>query len=183
MVSPLSRYTRSMKRLIIAVLLLTAGCTAQPSGPGVASVNGSAQPSAAATGDPVAFARCMREHGQDVPDPQPGQGWSFGSKDRPAGWDEAMQACRHLLPTTSSQQGPTAQELEQLRAFAVCMRAHEIEMSDPETEGDRIGNMTIRGRLEHVTRAQLEADPVFQAAMEACRDKLPDSDPHKKGGQ
>lgn len=146
-------------------------------------MNGSAQPSAAASGDPVGFARCMREHGQDVPDPQPGAPLSFGSKEPPAGWDEAMQACRQLLPASALRQGPTAQELEQLRAFAVCMRAHDIEMSDPVTEGERIGNMVIRGRLEFVSRDQLEADPVFKAAMEACKDKLPDGDPHKKDGK
>lgn len=118
----------------------------------------------------------MRERGQDVPDPQPGQPirLDHGDNEPPAGWDEALTACRHLLPNQAVRQGPTAQELEQLRAFAVCMREHDIAMSDPITEGERVGNMKIRGRLEFVTREQLDADPGYQAAYAACKAKLPD---------
>lgn len=80
-----------------------------------------------------------------------------------------MQACQSLLPPEMLPQGPTPEELEQLRAFAVCMRAHDIPMTDPLPNG----NMKINGRFERVTRTQLNADPVFKAANDACKDKLP----------
>jgi len=81
-----------------------------------------------------------------------------------------------MPPTGPGTTLPTAQELEQDRAFAVCMRAHGIQVSDP----DRTGDMNIGGRLEHVTRAQLHADPGFKAALRACKDKLPAAERHLK---
>jgi hypothetical protein len=58
----------------------------------------------------------------------------MGQLNQAPGWDAAWQACRRLLPASAVQQGspPSAQELAQLRAFAVCMRAHGIDMSDPQ---------------------------------------------------
>lgn len=67
----------------------------------------------------------------------------------------------------------TAKEMQQLRVFAACMRAHDIDMSDPTPDG----NMQIGGRLQNVTRAQLEADPAYGAALGACRDDLPSQSP------
>jgi signal transduction histidine kinase len=66
----------------------------------------------------------------------------------------------------------TTQELEHLRAYAVCMRANGIAMSDP----DPTGNMRIGDRPENVTKAQLDTDPGYRAASAACDDKLPESE-------
>jgi hypothetical protein len=131
------------------------------------------------------FAACMRARGQNVPDPDP-NGAPFPPRaPHGAGWDAAEQACRHLLPGGEQGGGPDQQELEQLRAYAVCMRAHEIEMSDPELpgEGTHPGNMTIGGRLKNATKAQLNSDPAFVAAMAACRDKLPNNGLDRKAGK
>ena len=49
------------------------------------------------------------------------------------------------------------------------------------SEGERKGTMKIGGRLEFVTRVQLNVDPGFQAANEACKDRLPPTE--KKGGK
>jgi hypothetical protein len=65
------------------------------------------------------------------------------------------------------------QELAQLRAFAVCMRAHGIDMSDPDPT---TGNMTT----DAATRDQQQNDPTFQAAWAACRDKLPAEEKQQK---
>jgi hypothetical protein len=111
------------------------------------------------------FARCMRQHGINMPDPNPEIQW--GQLNQAPGWDAAWQACRQLLPASAVQQGvpPSAEELAQLRAFAVCMRAHDIDMSDPQPNGD----MTTGA----ATRDQEQNDPGFKAAWAACRDKLP----------
>jgi len=69
----------------------------------------------------------------------------------------------------SQNQLPSAQQLEQLRTYAVCIRAHGIDMSDPTPTGD----MTVGGRLAHSTRAQVNNDPGFKAAYQACKNKLP----------
>jgi hypothetical protein len=114
----------------------------------------------------LAFARCMRQHGINMPDPNPDIDW--GQEGQAPGWDAAWQACRQLLPPSDLSQSspPSAQELGQLRAFAVCMRAHDIDMSDPDP---KTGNMTTG----YVTRDQEQNDPAFKAASAACRDKLP----------
>lgn len=154
--------------------LVLAGACGKASDPGIPSANPSASTSAgpsAGRGDLVPFARCMREHGMNVPDPDPGQDLAWQEFEHAPGFDPAWSACRHLMPPAPDGQDtalPT-EELEALRAFAVCMRAHDIDMSDP----DPTGNMTIGGRLAALTRAQLENDPGYKAGYEACRDKLP----------
>lgn len=167
--------------ILLCGLLLTTACDRSSTAPDIPSANGGATPTSTAPNaaeDPTVaatnFARCMREHGQAVPDPDPNSE-EFRvvepSDAQNSGWDAAMEACGHLMPN-GRDRGPTPspQELEQLRDFAVCMRSHDIEITDPTPEG----NMIIRGRLEHVNRTQLEADPGYQAASAACRDKLPD---------
>jgi hypothetical protein len=114
----------------------------------------------------LAFARCMRQHRINLPDPNPDIDW--GQEGQAPGWDAAWQACRQLLSPSDLPQSspPSAQELGQLRAFAVCMRTHGIDMSDPDP---KTGNMTTGS----VTRDQEQSDPAFEAAEAACRDKLP----------
>jgi hypothetical protein len=180
--SPAGAYTFGMRRILLVVLLAAgiAGCT-RSADSGIPSADGATPTASQASDDPVAFSRCMREHGQDVPDPQAEGNWEFNPRPReaPAGWDDAIRACQHLveLPTDD---GPSAESLEKLRAFAVCMREHDIPITDPETGGDRPGNMRIEGRFENITRDQLEADPIYQAAFTACKDKLPSTE-GKKG--
>jgi hypothetical protein len=81
-------------------------------------------------------------------------------------------ACQSQLPASdpnSHATAPpaTAQELEQLRTYAVCMRAHGIDMADPTPDG----NMILGGRLAHATQAQVSNDPGYKAAFAACKDK------------
>ncbi|MFC0551306.1 hypothetical protein ACFFHJ_10490 [Planotetraspora thailandica] len=171
--------------LVIPVLLcglaLSAACSTSPKGPGIASANrgtASARPSASPTSDPAAFVRCMREHGQAMPDLGPNEPLRLipprGELER--AWRTALQACQRFLPEGERLAGPPPEQLEQLRAFAVCMRAHDIEMTDPAAVD---GNMVIKGRFANVTRAQLESDPVYKAAIAACKDKLPQEQERK----
>lgn len=160
--------------VLIAGLLTAAACS-PASDPGIPTANGSAgaSPSAGSL-DLTAYVACIRGKGVDVPDPAPGvqpRAWIRQQAEANPAFDAADIACHHLLPAGAEPPPPTisAQELEQLRAFAICMRAHEIEMTDPNPDG----NMRIGGRLEHVTKEQLEADPAFKAAHQACKDKLP----------
>jgi hypothetical protein len=149
--------------LLAGGLALAVGACAGPADPGLPTASGASAAGTAPTGDPgAAFAGCMREHGQPARLPE-------GQSPAPA-WTAAEATCRPLLPTEGTGgMSPSTAELEQLRKFAICMRAHDIEMTDPLPDG----NMLIKGRLERVTRSQLEADPGYQAAMAACRDRLP----------
>jgi len=157
--------------LLGAAAVTSAACTTS-SDTGIPVASGSASPSASAGSGDVAFANCVRQHGVNIPDPNPDIPWPPSQVEHSPGWEAAAAACGHLLPPSEAgiaPQLPTAQQLEQLRAFAVCMRAHGIDMSDPTPTGDT----PIHGRLEHVTRAQVNNDPGFKAAQAACKDKLP----------
>jgi hypothetical protein len=119
------------------------------------------------------FAQCMREHGQNVPDPDPNSD-SFSVTPPTGGpnaaWDAAMQACRQYLPGGGMPEPPNAAELEAQRQYAQCMREQGIEMSDPDPN---TGRSQIGGRLANATRDELRNDPGYKAAAEACKDKLP----------
>jgi hypothetical protein len=163
--------------ILICGLALAAACSVAP-GPDIpaASGSGSASPSAA-SGGYSAFFGCMRQHGISVPDPAPSSPGTVGewvdqqSAQNP-GFDPAAVACQSQLPASdpnSHATAPpvTAQELEHLRTYAVCMRAHGIDMADPTPTGE----MPIGGRLAHATRAQVFNDPGYKAAFAACKDK------------
>lgn len=92
------------------------------------------------------FARCMREHGVDVPDPKASDGGFVvvgpgpGSEavdlgdEPPAGFEEANEACRHFLEDLIQDGGGPIDPKEQDRAlkFAQCMREHGVDMPDPD---------------------------------------------------
>ena len=162
-------------RGIAAALLLAvaAGCGSGDEEPGVASAGGA--PPASVTspafpGDRDAalrdFAQCMRDNGVDLPDPQPG-GRMAGVyrellRDDPV-VQEALAACRSRLPNGGEPPRLNPEQLEIYRAFAGCMRDNGVEIPDPAPDG------SLRGAL----MAELDLDdPVFQAALEACRDHL-----------
>ncbi|MFI6601918.1 hypothetical protein ACIBHX_37205 [Nonomuraea sp. NPDC050536] len=167
-----------MRRTLIAAALLigAAACANQPSSTGVASVANasdkpSATPSATAGVDPEEqgrkFAKCMREHGVDVPDPEPGKGVQFavkadGDKDK---FKQAMDACRSFAPFKDRAQ-MTPEDLDKMRNFAKCMREHGVDMPDP----DPSGNMVMTKKKD--TRFDPD-NPAFKQALETCRSQMP----------
>ena len=161
---------------MLAGAAASAAACASSSDPSIPAASFSPSASASTgSGSLTAFVTCAGQHGVTLPDPNSSSFWSsFDAQQaaNSAGWQAAWQACRNLFPAPpagAANQLPSAQQLEQLRAYAVCMRAHGIDMSDPTPTGDTITG----GRLEHVTRAQLNNDPGFKAAQAACKDKLP----------
>ncbi|MFC6084021.1 hypothetical protein [Sphaerisporangium aureirubrum] len=147
-----------MLLLLVAATACGAPSTATPSPP----------PSA---GSMAAYAACMRRQGHPLPEP-------IDVNHLPADARAAAEKCRPLLPggEAARQARPPAEDMAKLRAFAQCMRAHRIQMSDPLPDG----NMRILGRMQQMTRAQLNADPAYKAALAACRDRLPE-ETGKKG--
>ncbi|MGW4061882.1 hypothetical protein ACWEGE_26640 [Amycolatopsis sp. NPDC004747] len=150
-------------RIVVAAIgaaLLLSGCGAKSDdGSKVASI--STPPK---TGGPTAadnsgksdedkmrdFAKCMREHGVDMPDPKPagdgkGMAVTLGSKDGDTSkLDAAQTACKHLMPNGGEMKPPSAEELDKMRKDAKCMRDHGIDMPDPDPSGKgatRIGGV------------------------------------------
>jgi len=163
--------------ILVCGLVLAAACSRAP-GPDIPNASGSASASpSAASGDYSAFFGCMHQHGISVPDPAPSSPGTVGewvdqqSAQNP-GFDPAAVACQSQLPASDpnahpSAQLPSAQELEHLRTYAVCMRAHGIDVADPTPTGE----MHLGGRLEHATKAQVFNDPGYKVAFAACKDK------------
>jgi hypothetical protein len=164
-------------RIAVAALgaaLLLGGCGAKADdGDKVASISTPPQsggPTAADTSgksdeDKMRdFAKCMREHGVDMPDPKPagdggGMAITLGGdeKDR-SKLDAAQNACKHLMPNGGEMKPPSAEELDKMRKQAKCMREHGIDMPDPDPSGKGATRMGGPGD-----------DPKkFEAAAKAC---------------
>jgi hypothetical protein len=161
------RRRRSRPRSVLVVLGLglalglgAAACGGSPDGNGVATLGGDGGGNRQQTGggtangsaskDPqeaaLEFARCMREHGVDMPDPEVdsqgrmritvgGPGGKGGAPD-PSKLEAAQQACGHLMRGGGEGPGrldPKAQDA--MLAFARCMREHGIDMPDPTGDG------------------------------------------------
>jgi hypothetical protein len=104
---------------VLALTLAVAACGGGDNSDGVASVGGKATATTSPGGssDPqqaaLAYARCMRQHGVNLPDPE--------------------QVCRTYLPDGGpTVDPPTPQMLQQTLAFARCMRQHSINIPDPK---------------------------------------------------
>jgi hypothetical protein len=124
----------------------------------------------------------MREHGQNVPDGDPNSGdvaiTPPAAADRSA-WDAAMSACRQFLPGGGEPRAVSPQELAGLRAYAVCMREHGVELTDPDPG---TGKSQFVGRLANSTKDQILNDPTYKAADTACKDRLTTGGKPKGGG-
>jgi hypothetical protein len=122
----------------------------------------------------LAFTKCMRENGVDIPDPEPGQRGLRISPPKgtsPATMEAADKACRKHL---EKMKGPelTDEQKEEFKQAALaqskCMRKHGIDMPDPTFDED--GGAQIRiGKGSGID----PEDPEFQKAQEECRKENP----------
>jgi hypothetical protein len=125
------------------------------------------------------FAECMREHGIDVPDPQPGgeiQIGGPGSADIPPPSDPAFQDAFEACEDELGEAGPadlSAEERQELEdaalEFAQCMREHGIDMPDPQVGSGPGGGFGM------IFEEGADPDsPAFQEASQACEKFLPE---------
>ncbi|MEV0714815.1 hypothetical protein [Asanoa sp. NPDC050611] len=160
--------------LVVPLLMLGLGlaaCDSAGATPGVATAGGGTPaPSASAAADDGeqgrAFAACMREHGVDMPDPQPGGG-GLGvqldkvDKTKVLG---AVDACRDLMPGGGKDVKLNPDQIETQRALAECMRANGVpDFPDPDPDGGAAVREYILDKHD---------DDVL-AALEKCRDVVP----------
>jgi hypothetical protein len=168
-----------MKRLsvltAIALLALT-GCGGEPESSQVASGSSSSSPSASSSSSSsgtenlsqdekgVKFAQCLREHGLDIADPEPGKGiqLKFGpesglSREQV---DKAMEDCRKYSPQGDG--APNPQQEENGRKFAACMRENGVEKFPDPKPGQR-GIMIDQ---------ETGQDPDLEKAQAACQSIL-----------
>ncbi|HEX6023335.1 MAG TPA: hypothetical protein VFZ00_15170 [Solirubrobacter sp.] len=120
------------------------------------------------------FAKCMREHGIDMPDPQ-FEGGRITQRaravDNPEKMREAEEACAKYREAVKPPE-MSDEDKERFRKAALeharCMREQGIDMPDPQFGAD--GGARIQMRRGSGIDPD---DPKFRTAEEACRDKMP----------
>jgi hypothetical protein len=114
----------------------------------------------------------MRANGvPGFPDPDPNgqfRGLGHEQQNNPK-FRAAQQACRALAPGGEHENFGDPAFVKQMRAFSQCMRANGVPgFPDPDAQG----------RLRGAGHEQ-QGDPKFDAAMQACRAKLPGGGNHQ----
>jgi hypothetical protein len=122
------------------------------------------------------YAKCMREHGIDMPDPQfdGGRVTQKGPrKVNQAKMREADKACASIRERVKPPEISDAQKEEFKKAalaHSECMREHGLDFPDPVFDENGGAQVRIqRGKGINPESAK------FKAAEKACRDKMPGS--------
>lgn len=149
----------------LTMALCVIGLTACGGGDSGSSADGDAAAREEAVLD---FAQCMREHGVDVSDPEPGdETVEIGDPSDP-GAREAQEVCDEKLDRVA--QDVTPEEDEEFKegwlAFSQCMRDEGIDLADPQFLGPGKMHLGIAGVDT--------SSPAFEAARAACEDQAPD---------
>ena len=144
------------------------------------------------------FAKCMREHGIDMPDPEvSGTGGGAGSVKAGAAiriggdgvdmekMEEANEACRPLLADAGPMREMTPEERQEMQDKAIehsrCMREHGIDMPDPVFDSSGGGAMV---KIDAAGKGGIDFDSEeFQEASEACGEIFGGAVKDIKGGQ
>lgn len=161
-----ARIRRPRTAALVALLLVVpAACTSSSS---------STPPTNSTWRAALAYARCMRANGvPGFPDPDP-NGRFVGVNRKYQGdpaFQTAQQKCRNR--SSGGEHNPADPAyVPQLRKFARCMRNHGLpQFPDPNAGGGFPPGVE-----------QLQGDPNFATALQACRAKLPGSLAQHGGG-
>jgi hypothetical protein len=183
---------------LLAAAMLVAGCGAGSSNQGVASLAAPTTTAGSATvqrvgragafGLALAFAQCMRTHGEpNFPEPvrtgnavhealRAGSGVDPNSPQFTA----ARTACKHLLPNNGfpgPSAGPAftpAERADYLKA-AACLRSRKVpDFPDPTFQGDSV---MFRSRTPIDT-----STPQYNSALATCRKLIPAGLPYSSSG-
>jgi len=127
------------------------------------------------------FARCMRENGVDMPDPQfeGGKVTQRMSKTNPDTMRKAEAACAKYRDKVKAPEMSDAQKEEFKKAAlanARCMREHGIDFPDPVFDPNGGARVKIDKRLN-------PEGAKFQAAQKACEKTMPDGPSTSTAGE
>ncbi len=123
----------------------------------------------------LAYTECMRDHGIDMPDPEPvggGEGGMIALEADPedATFQDAQAACEHIMEDAvrniDIDPEEEAEMRQQLLDFSQCMRDHGIDMPDP-VFGDN-GRVTVNAEGADGERPFDPEDEDFTAASAEC---------------
>ncbi|HMJ33521.1 MAG TPA: hypothetical protein VK501_06365 [Baekduia sp.] len=177
--------TRWTRRLAIAS---AAGAALAAAGCGGGGGSGGDSGSRSDDAKELAFARCMREAGIDFPDPKPAANGTERRAIRlPRGISpERLQTIDSTCRRKSGvvRQEPSAEEQAKFRddalKFARCMRAHGVDVPDPQARG---GGIVIQRKAGSGASGPNPDSPAFKRAQAACPSGGKVGDAMKGGGK
>ncbi|MEU8984178.1 hypothetical protein [Streptomyces sp. NPDC048309] len=149
--------------LALALTLLLSGCGSDGDG---TSTAGAAASKSAKDDQGVKFAQCLREHGVDVEDPEPGKGLRITGHLPKATVDKAMEDCRKYDPMQNGDASADPEAEARVRKLAQCMRDNGVE-AFPDPEPGKAG-LQITGDIAN--------DPDFAKAQKTCDKYAPKGD-------
>lgn len=162
---------------LTALLSATAACGDKPA-------SDSALPQAASSDEPdsataddkeinpedamLEYTECMREHGVDMPDPDPNGGAVELSKDSMENMEAASKACdpimQKVMQDAPANNMDNAKFEEMILAQAKCLRKKGYDVPDPIFEGN--------GAVNGGTYPDNAHGPAFDKAMKECNDEV-----------
>lgn len=167
---------RRMPTVLVVAFAVSVGVSACGDG-GVLSTGAATTTTIAPEDAMLQFARCMREHGVEMPDPDSSGNFiarvGEDSMDPSSGtFRDAQRACKEFAPKLRNVSREDASEMQdKMRAMARCMRAKGFDMPDPVVVGaDGSGDAAppMAGRELDVD----PEDPAFQKAQRECTKKV-----------
>jgi hypothetical protein len=179
----------AMLGAVVIAGVVAAACSSGPGTPSVAGLSGTTTTGPSDGGstqsqgeqsdqEMVDFTRCMRAHGVQVTDPVHVPGHAGLSLEnlppQNAATHAAYGACNHFIQGLAEAKGAgaaaslSASRLRALTHYARCMRSHDIDMLDPNSQGSlNLGN------VPGITSNYGRYSPQFRSADSACRHLLP----------
>jgi len=149
----------------LTLVLVAAGCTADAAEPD------SAQSSPVAGDMAVKFAQCMREHGVQVADPQPGQPIQIlGNPDDTSKIKAAQEACKQYAAQGEGNGQQSGDDMDRQAKLVECLRGKGVEVEDPQPGQP----LRIRGRQQNEAKTN--------QAMQECQAEVGGPTPRRVGG-
>ncbi len=115
------------------------------------------------------FAQCMREHGVDMPDPEPGGGIRLNgnglSEDQvQAAQEDCQEFMDQAMPEDGGGRQMSEEDKQAMLDMAQCMRDKGYDFPDPQFEGGRVTQRVGPGQDTGMD----PDDPQFQDDLEQC---------------
>lgn len=146
--------------VVTGLTLFATACTNDASdGGGKKSTSGSGSSDGDIADRALKMRQCLREHGVDAPDPEPGQdprGMTLGNGADPQKMQEAMKACGMSAPGSGKE--PTQEEKDKELQWIRCMRENGVDLKDP----------VYNGGMKSATEIPKGQEKAFEEGLKKC---------------
>jgi predicted small lipoprotein YifL len=154
-----------------AAALLSTCALAGLTGCGSKGESPSATATANAQDSQVSFAQCLRQHGINAPDPQPGSGLRIEEGDQ-GKLDAALKACKQYNPKTDAGRNDPAAHDRAVK-MAQCLRRHGLKVPDPQPGQPLDIGAGQPGKRAGGHEVNAVDQTKVQRAQDACRKEVP----------